>query len=219
MFSRTRVSAAGTRGSWLLLAVLGLVLGALALVPHRADAVIWGYSGSFSRPDGAVRCKLTPTWAACLSMQTGRVVVAGSTGLTTTYFASTPVVRGRSTRQALVNRTRTIACLAGRRYVTCLVQGRDSGFTLDSQYTLTNDFGYKDFLDDSPPVAPVPVGYVPPSYYAPSNVIPDHSDPGGTYGTISPVTGLPRTYYVRPYVRRDGTYVSGYYRSCSRCAG
>lgn len=33
------------------------------------------------------------------------------------------------------------------------------------------------------------------------------------FGCISEVTGLPRTHYVRPYTRSNGTYVNGYYRS------
>ena len=33
------------------------------------------------------------------------------------------------------------------------------------------------------------------------------------YGCISPNTGRPRTNYVRPHFRSNGTYVGGYYRS------
>ena len=33
------------------------------------------------------------------------------------------------------------------------------------------------------------------------------------YSCISPNTGRPRTNYVRPYTRRNGTYVNGYWRS------
>jgi hypothetical protein len=36
---------------------------------------------------------------------------------------------------------------------------------------------------------------------------------GDCYGQTSPTTGLPRTQYVQPYVRKDGTVVGGYYRS------
>ena len=41
-------------------------------------------------------------------------------------------------------------------------------------------------------------------------------DPGSTYGAISPETGRPRTVYVRPYTRADGTRVRGHYRSAPR---
>jgi len=41
-------------------------------------------------------------------------------------------------------------------------------------------------------------------------------DPGNTYGSISPETGRPRTVYVRPYTRADGTPVQGHYRSPPR---
>lgn len=58
-----------------------------------------------------------------------------------------------------------------------------------------------------------PVSYVPPPSlelpHAP--IIP--SDPGGTYREISPETDRPRTVYVRPYTRADGTPVRGHYRS------
>jgi LysM repeat protein len=36
---------------------------------------------------------------------------------------------------------------------------------------------------------------------------------GDCFGATSPTTGLPRTQYVAPYVRKDGTVVGGYYRS------
>jgi hypothetical protein len=203
-----------------LLVVLAAALGILAVVgmaADRADGAIYRFDGSFSRADGAVRCTLTAGWAECVSMHTGRVAIINRNGTTETYFTEDAVNRGRRTNQILVNRGQTIACRASGRYVSCFALKWNSGFTLDTQYTLTRDFGYREFHDDSPPVAPVPAGYVPPVYYSPSYVIPDYSDPGGTYGTISDVTGLPRTYYVRPYTRSDGTYVSGYYRSCSRC--
>lgn len=38
----------------------------------------------------------------------------------------------------------------------------------------------------------------------------------GCYGVMSNVTGLPRTTYVRGYVRKDGTYVQPHYRSKRR---
>ena len=195
----------------LLLAVLA------AFSTARADAAVVQYQGAFSRPDGSVRCAITSSWAQCVSMQTGRVAILNGGGSTETYFTTDAVSRGRTTSAFLVNRSRTITCRAGSRYVSCFAPKWNSSFTLDTQYVLTSDYGFQDFLNDSPAVAPVPAGYVPPVSYAPSNIIPDYSDPGGTYGTISTVTGLPRTYYVRPYVRSNGTYVSGYYRSCSRC--
>ena len=36
---------------------------------------------------------------------------------------------------------------------------------------------------------------------------------GDCFGTPSTVNGLPRTHYVSPYTRSDGTHVGGYYRS------
>lgn len=39
---------------------------------------------------------------------------------------------------------------------------------------------------------------------------------GNYYGAISCATGLPKTTYVRPYFRKDGTFVSGHYRSRRR---
>jgi hypothetical protein len=49
-----------------------------------------------------------------------------------------------------------------------------------------------------------------PTYRVPSYGLSD-------YGRISTVTGLPRTHWVNPYFRSNGTYVHGYYRSCSYC--
>ena len=45
-----------------------------------------------------------------------------------------------------------------------------------------------------------------------------HSEFGGSfelscYGCTSETTGRPRTEYVRPHVRSNGTYVDGYWRS------
>lgn len=205
------------RGLALLLAVMFGAAGGAFMGPERADATIYRFDGSFSRADGAIRCTLTAGWAGCVSMHSGRVAIINRSGTTETYFTEDPLPRGRTSRQYLVNRGGTILCRADARYVTCVAPKWNSGFTLDTQYALTRDYGYREFLDDSPPVAPVPSGYVPPVYYSPSYVIPDYSDPGGTYGSISDVTGLPRTYYVRPYTRSSGTFVDGYYRSCSRC--
>lgn len=39
---------------------------------------------------------------------------------------------------------------------------------------------------------------------------------GSYYGEISPNTGRPKTVYVRPYTRSDGTWVQGHYRSAPR---
>jgi hypothetical protein len=50
-----------------------------------------------------------------------------------------------------------------------------------------------------------------PSYTYPSYTYPSY------YGQLSRYTGLPRTYYVHPYFRSNGTYVHSYWRSCSYC--
>jgi hypothetical protein len=63
-------------------------------------------------------------------------------------------------------------------------------------------------IQSTPPprwVAPT-LGYSSPS-------LPSYSG----YGSISTSTGLPRTNWVNPYFRSSGTYVPGYYRSCSYC--
>lgn len=49
------------------------------------------------------------------------------------------------------------------------------------------------------------------SYHVPSYHVPSY------YGQLSTITGLPRTHWVSPYFRSTGTYVHGYYRSCSYC--
>ena len=41
----------------------------------------------------------------------------------------------------------------------------------------------------------------------------DHGYTLACYGCLSESTGRPRTEYVRPHYRSNGTYVDGYYRS------
>ena len=66
---------------------------------------------------------------------------------------------------------------------------------------------------------PAPTYYQgpPPTYQAPAHALsPDWAATcpnGSCYGDTSPVTGQPKTTYVRPYDRKDGTHVGGYYRS------
>jgi hypothetical protein len=56
-----------------------------------------------------------------------------------------------------------------------------------------------------------------PSYtYTPSYRVPSLPSYSG-YGAISTTTGLPRTHWVNGYYRANGTYVNGYWRSCSYC--
>ena len=45
------------------------------------------------------------------------------------------------------------------------------------------------------------------------NPIPQEVEEMACYGCISPRTGRPRTNYVRPHYRGNGTYVRGYWRS------
>lgn len=61
---------------------------------------------------------------------------------------------------------------------------------------------------------PAPV-YTPPAplYVQPSRPAPPPCSGYACYGQPSETTGRPRTEYVQGYTRRDGTYVSGYYRS------
>jgi hypothetical protein len=212
----------GLVGLVTLVAVLAVAAGSAVAAPR------YNYQGNFMRPDGKVRCWLGPQRAQCVSMESGRVVLLYADGRTDTYLTQDPIYAGTVPRRRLVNRTRTILCSAGSRYVTCLRPDPvgpefDSGFAIDTQGALVRSLGVDDFQDDTPAQAPVPYGYVPPSgaptgYANPyRSYIPDYSDPGGTYGTISDVTGLPRIYPVSGYTRQDGTYVAPYYRSCSRC--
>jgi hypothetical protein len=69
----------------------------------------------------------------------------------------------------------------------------------------------------SEPALSVPTDSLPSAIGEPSLSRGSSPHPESTYGTISELTGLPRTVYVRPYIRSDGTYVRGHYRSCSRC--
>lgn len=49
-----------------------------------------------------------------------------------------------------------------------------------------------------------------------SKLIPDHKKVKAYYGEISRETGRSKTVRVRPYYRRDGTYVPEHYRSTPR---
>lgn len=188
---------------------------------------------------GRVRCGIFDkhqsadgtAFAYCQSMETGRYMLMGRNGRVQTFVSNEgePVspLRVRKSH-VFIEPISGLACVAGRRYVSCFapysdgkrsLSDNDASWTMDHWFSLRNrPFRAPRYLDDSPLVAPVPPDYVPPvTDYPYPSTIPDYSDPGGTYGEISPVTGLPRTYYVRPYFRRDGTFVRGYYRSCSRC--
>jgi hypothetical protein len=44
-------------------------------------------------------------------------------------------------------------------------------------------------------------------------VAPGCEENGSCYGDISAATGKPKTVEVRGYMRKDGTYVRGHYRS------
>ena len=46
-----------------------------------------------------------------------------------------------------------------------------------------------------------------------NNLVIEDADEFACYGCISPKTGRIRDGYVRPHVRSNGRYVSGYYRS------
>ena len=70
---------------------------------------------------------------------------------------------------------------------------------------------------DPPPARPVATYTPPPAIYTPpSTYRPPVAQNGSYYGEISPNTGRPKTVYVRPYVRSDGTPVRSYYRSAPR---
>jgi len=66
-----------------------------------------------------------------------------------------------------------------------------------------------------PYTSPFPAGYfdTPSSAYGVHYSTPSY----GGYGSLSRVTGLPRTRWTSPYFRSTGRYVPGYYRSCSYC--
>lgn len=69
--------------------------------------------------------------------------------------------------------------------------------------------GQEDVVEAAPPetvaeLPPVPIE---------RNPYPRVLPPLDGYGAISSETGLPKTTYVRPYTRKDGTQVRGHYRS------
>jgi len=186
-----------------------------------------GFAGNFMRADGQVRCSLTASRAQCVSMQTGRVVVLRSDGRMTTRIASRALLGGTvpADGQSLIARGRAIACARQGSAVACGVQSAATYFLMTDSAVLTMHFGLQQIRDDAPRTLPVargyrgPVGAPLPGYRNPwFAVLPDVTDPGGAYGSISPVTGLARIYPVGGYVSARGVHVPMYYRSCSRCS-
>jgi len=143
---------------WAVLLVMLAGMAAIAAAP--ADAAVITYEGSFSRPDGGVRCTLAASWAQCVSVTSGRVAGVNRDGTTESYFTKDAIARGRRVKgHTLVNTTGTIACRAGARYISCFVLKWGSSFTQDAHNVMTSDLAGVDFIDDSVPVvAPTPAG-------------------------------------------------------------
>ena len=138
---------------------LGVLAGIAAVAAGPASAAVITYEGSFSRPDGAVRCTLAAGWAQCVSVKTGRVAGVNRDGTTESYFTKDAIARGRRVKgHTLVNRSGTIACRVGARYISCFALKWGSSFTQDAENVLTSDLSGTDFIDDAVPVAPPPAG-------------------------------------------------------------
>jgi hypothetical protein len=159
-------------------------------------------------------------------MQTGRVVVLRSDGRMTTRIASRALLGGTVPADglSLVARGRAIACARQGPAMVCGVQSAATYFAMTDSALLTMHFGLERIRDDAPRTLPVargyrgPVGAPLPGYRNPwFAILPDAADPGGEYGSISPVTGLARIYPVGGYVSARGVHVPTFYRSCSRC--
>lgn len=190
--------------------------------PPRLD-----FSGHFMRADGQLRCSLSPSRAQCVSMQTGRVVVLRADGRMTTRIAGRALLGGTVPADgvSLIAGGRAIACARQGPAMVCGVQSTATYFAMTDSALLTMHFGLERIRDDAPRTLPVardyrrPVGAPLPGYRNPwFAVLPDAADPGGAYGSISPVTGLARIYPVGGYVSARGVHVPTFYRSCARCS-
>ena len=140
-------------------AVRGLVTGAVVLAAlaaiagmgaARADAAPVTYEGSFSRPDGKVRCTIAAGWAQCVSQRTGRVAGVNADGTTEAYVTRDAIPVGRRlTGRTVVNRRGTIACRTSTSFVTCFSLPTGASFTQDALTVFTRGVQGSDFLDDT----------------------------------------------------------------------
>ena len=140
-------------------AARGLVMGAVILAAlaalagggaARADAAIITYEGSFSRPDGKLRCTMAAGWAQCVSSRTGRVAGVNRDGSTESYLTTDRLPRGRRvTGHTVVNRKGTIACRISGGTISCFALKWGSSFTQDVRTALIRDVAGADFIDDS----------------------------------------------------------------------
>ena len=148
------------RGLAMWAVLLGMLAGMAAIAAAPADAAVIRYEGSFSRPDARVRCTLTAGWAQCVSVKSGRVAGVNRDGTTESYITRDAIARGRRVKgHTLVNRTGTIACRTGARYISCFALKWGSSFTQDAHSVMTSDLAGVDFIDDSlPVVAPTAAG-------------------------------------------------------------
>ncbi len=133
-------------GAVILAALAALAGGGAA----RADAAIITYEGSFSRPDGKLRCTMAAGWAQCVSSRTGRVAGVNRDGSTESYLTTDRLPRGRRvTGHTVVNRKGTIACRTSSSTIPCFALKWGSSFTQDARTALIRDVAGADFIDDS----------------------------------------------------------------------
>ena len=67
------IGVRAVRGLVMWTVLLGVFAAIAGIGAARADAAVITYEGSFSRPDGKVRCTMAAGWAQCVSSATGRV--------------------------------------------------------------------------------------------------------------------------------------------------
>lgn len=150
------IGVRAVRGLVMWTALLGVLAAIAGIGAARADAAVITYEGSFSRPDGKVRCTMAAGWAQCVSSTTGRVAGVNRDGTTESYVTRDDLPRGRRvTGHTIVNRKGTIACRTSTSFISCFVLKWGSSFTQDAHTALTRGFGGADFVDDAVPVGPV----------------------------------------------------------------
>lgn len=150
------IGVRGVRGLVMWTVLIGVFAAIAGIGAAQANAAVITYEGSFSRPDGKVRCTMAPGWAQCVSTATGRVTGVNLNGTTESYVTEDALPRGRRvTGHTIVNKKGTIACRTSTSFISCFVLKWGSSFTQGARTALTHDLAGTDFIDDSVPVGPV----------------------------------------------------------------
>ena len=205
------------RRTVLSLAVVVLAVPALA----SATSVQRNFPGPFMQAGAQVRCQLSPTLAQCVSMQTGRVAIIRSNGAVTTL----PNLRRHLGRNCAPGRQSTLCARQpdglhhrqrrrGVRVRADALQFRDERVVPPAKAVWDRGRLHRRLAGSGADS----VRLRPSGDRQPLQLDHPRLQRSRRHVWLDQHRYRPaRIYYVSPYTRQDGTYVSGYYRSCSRC--